>query len=473
MRKFLTLGYVLIIATICKAQVTLPQLKVEDFMEDFDQPLGIENCGDARLFIVEQGGKVWITYPDGSRLPDPFLDISSRVFTEGEEQGLLGLTFDPDYATNGYLYVNYTTKPIGNTRIARFTVSAADPNNVNENSEVTILKIKQPFENHNGGQLRFGPDGYLYIAMGDGGYAGDPAETAQNPGVMLGKILRIDVHGGDPYSVPESNPFVSEPGYLPEIWATGLRNPWRFSFDRLTGDLWLADVGQDRYEEVNFQEAASMGGENYGWDCKEGLHKFETDNCTPAEALSNPIAEYTHDGFDCTVVGGFVYRGSLYPNMMGKYFYADYCSGRFRTIFKVGDFWHNVLLIEEEPFQYVTFGEDMNGEIYVADIEEGEIYKLIDTTAARMGSVVDDQNTVLFPNPSDGQFNVRWIASESGTSTIKIFNTFGQELSEETTATNTGINLWSYSNSKLLPGSYVLTITTNNAAIKKQFIIHN
>ena len=473
MKKTVTLGCVLMLAFAARTQVTLPALKAEDFMEGFTLPLGIENCGDERLFIVEQGGKIWITLPDGSKLPNAFLDISDRVYTEGGEQGLLGLAFDPDYSVNGYLYVNYTSQTKGNTSISRFTVNAVNPNRVNKNTELVLLKVKQPFENHNGGQLRFGPDGYLYIGLGDGGDAGDPYQMAQNPGELLGKLLRIDVHSGELYGIPDSNPFKYVAGYKPEIYAIGLRNPWRFSFDRLTGDLWLADVGQNKYEEINFQAGLTEGGQNYGWDCKEGKHKFEPGNCSPLATLTNPIIEYSHAGDDCTVVGGFVYRGTIYPNMFGKYFYNDYCSGRFSTIYNDGGTWVDVPLLMEEPFEYVTFGEDMHGELYVADIAGGEIYKLIDTSGGKWGATLSEIDLTLFPNPSTGQFQVKWIANATEKCTIEIMNTYGQNIYSETAVANVGMNTWTYSNNSLLPGSYIIVIKTKIESTRTQFVVQN
>ncbi|HUM48320.1 MAG TPA: PQQ-dependent sugar dehydrogenase [Chitinophagales bacterium] len=267
MKNVFTLLILLVAVTLVRAQTTVPQLELEDFSEGFNKPLAIENCGDSRLFIVEQPGKIWIVDEDGNKSPEPFLDITTRVKYDGAEQGLLGLAFHPDYAVNGFFYVNYITLE-GNTRIARFQVSANDPNRANPSTQKTILKVKQPFANHNGGCLRFGPDGYLYIGLGDGGDAGDPFENAQDPGQLLGKMLRIDINTGDPYAIPPTNPFVNVAGYQPEIWALGLRNPFRWSFDRLTGDLWIGDVGQDKWEEINYQSVSSTGGENYGWDCK-------------------------------------------------------------------------------------------------------------------------------------------------------------------------------------------------------------
>ncbi len=473
MKKTITLCCLLLTAWAAKTQVALPALKSEDFMEGFILPLGIENCGDERLFIVEQGGKIWIALPGGSKLPDPYLDISDKVFDVGGEQGLLGLAFDPNYSENGYLYVNYTAKEKGNTFISRFTVNPINPNRVNKNTELVLLKVKQPFENHNGGQLRFGPDGYLYIALGDGGDAGDPYQMAQNTGELLGKLLRIDVHSGVLYGIPDSNPFKFVAGYKPEIYALGLRNPWRFSFDRLTGDLWLADVGQNKYEEINFQAAMTEGGQNYGWDCREGKHNFQPGNCAPATTLTHPIVEYSHEDGNCTVVGGFVYRGTLYPKMYGKYFYNDYCSGVFSTIYNDGGTWVNQPLMMETPFAYVTFGEDMHGELYLADIVDGEIYKLIDTSGGKWGTIASEIDMTIFPNPSSGEFQVNWIAKTTEKCSIEILNTYGQKIYTETTVSNVGMNSFTYSDETLLPGSYIFLIKTNNESTRNQFVVQN
>jgi glucose/arabinose dehydrogenase len=284
----------------------------------------------------------------------------------GGEQGLLGLAFHPRFEVNGFLYVNYTDLN-GDTIIARYTVSS-DPNLADPASEVVLLNIAQPFVNHNGGQLAFGPDDFLYIASGDGG---DPLNNAQNLGTLLGKLLRIDVDTGSPFGIPATNPFGNE------IWSYGLRNPWRFSFDRLTGDLFIGDVGQNEREEVNLQPASSPGGENYGWRLMEGSLCFNPPTACNDGTLTLPIIDYDHNAGDCSVTGGFRYRGSRFPQLQNVYLYADFCTGR---IWGAGldnaNNWLSTLLLDTD-FRISTFGEDEEGELYLADFPNGAIYRLV------------------------------------------------------------------------------------------------
>jgi hypothetical protein len=284
------------------------------------------------------------------------------------------VAFPPGYSGKRYFYVDYTNTS-GNTVISRFRLSS-DPDVADPGSERILLTIAQPYPNHNGGQLVFGPDGYLYIGMGDGGSAGDPQNNAQDPASLLGKILRIDVESGaEPYAVPASNPFAGRTGYRGEIWALGLRNPWRFSFDSRTGDLYVADVGQNQYEEVDFQPAGSSGGENYGWRIMEAGHCFNPDPCTQT-GLVQPVFEYAHTQ-GCSVTGGFVYRGALYPRMQGLYFLSDYCSGRVWALRRTGISWQSAQLLPGS-FAVSTFGEDEAGNVYVADYDAGDVYRLTD-----------------------------------------------------------------------------------------------
>jgi glucose/arabinose dehydrogenase len=377
MKKASRFSFLLLTLLFRQVYAQLPDLQLDLFSSGYSSPVDIATCGDSRLFIVEKGGKIWICDNLGNKSAQPFLNITNKVLSTGNEQGLLGLAFHPDYASNGYFYVNYINKQ-GNTIVARYQVSPTNPNKAVPSTGMKLFSVKQPFANHNGGCLKFGPDGYLYIGMGDGGSAGDPQGNGQKTTTLLGKMLRIDVDGGTPYAIPASNPFVGMPGFKGEIWALGTRNPWRFSFDRLTGDLWIGEVGQGDWEEVDYQLASSSGGENYGWRCYEGNHPFNTTGCGPASNYDFPIAEYAHSGGDCSITGGFVYRGAEYPNMYGKYIYVDYCSGKFRTIYHDGTSWQNILLLTSSIFQYVTFGEDLNGELYVAKLGDGNIYHVTD-----------------------------------------------------------------------------------------------
>lgn len=335
--------------------------------------VGITNAGDSRLFITVQSGTIRIL--NGTTvLPTPFLDIDSLVLSGGE-RGLLSTAFHPDYADNGFFFVNYTNNS-GDTVIARYERSVADPNVADPTSGVILLTIDQPFSNHNGGQLQFGPDGYLYIGMGDGGSANDPDCLSQNPNELLGKMLRIDVdqnvNTAPFHGIPANNPFVANPNVRDEIWAIGVRNPWRFSFDRDTGDMYIADVGQNQWEEIDFQPFDSLGGENYGWDVKEGEVCFENDPDCPASTpacasmdLTDPVHVYSHS-LGCSVTGGFVYRGCNAPGIYGKYLYADICSSRIWALWQTSPgVWQNEQLsISAGAF---TFGEDNLGNLYLND----------------------------------------------------------------------------------------------------------
>jgi glucose/arabinose dehydrogenase len=357
----------------------IPQISLVLTAGGFSHPVHITHAGDGsgRIFIVEQGGQVKII-KNGSVLATPFLNVSPLLKSGAGEQGLLSIAFPPGYGPGkNYLYTNYTgTQGVGDTVVARYQTTA-DPDVANSSSGQTLLTVVQPFANHNGGQLAFGPDGYLYIGMGDGGSGGDPFNNGQNPLSLLGKVLRIDVESQPAgYGIPPTNPFAGNAAYLPEIWALGLRNPWRFSFDRAAGDLYIADVGQNLYEEVNVQPAASAGGENYGWNIMEGLHCYNAVTCDQT-GLTPPVAEYGHSLLgDCSITGGFVYRGGEFPSLQGVYLYGDYCSGRIWGLRRSGGAWVSKLLLDSS-LNISTFGEDEAGNLYVADHGAGDIYKII------------------------------------------------------------------------------------------------
>jgi glucose/arabinose dehydrogenase len=331
-------------------------------------------AGDARLFIVEKPGRIRIVR-DGTLLARAFLDLSGAVST-GSEQGLLGLAFDPEYSLNGRFYVNYTNTE-GDTRIVAYRVSG-DPDLADPASADTILPIDQPFSNHNGGHLAFGPDGYLYVGSGDGGSGGDPQGNGQDRTDLLGSLLRLDVSSGSGYAIPPDNPFAEATAARAELWDFGLRNPWRFSFDRVTGDLYIADVGQNEREEINVAPRASGGGRgaNYGWSVMEGIACFADADCD-SSGLTLPVLEYTHaDG--CSVTGGFVYRGSALPEISGHYFYADFCEGWVRSFRLSGG---SAAELREWPElapggQVPGFGEDASGELYVLDAG-GTVYRIV------------------------------------------------------------------------------------------------
>jgi glucose/arabinose dehydrogenase len=358
-----------------------PRVALNPVAGGFSSPTQVTSAhdGTGRLFVVEQRGLVKII-KNGVVLPTPFLDISSRVSCCGE-RGLLSIVFPPGAGPHGTLakpfdlYANYTDVN-GDTTVSVFYVSN-DPDVVIAGSEGILLKIAQPFANHNGGQLAFGPDGYLYIGMGDGGSAGDPNNNAQNLTSLLGKILRIDVVGRTTYAIPPTNPFVGNATARPEIWALGLRNPWRFSFDRKTGDLYIGDVGQGAWEEVDFQPSGAAGGANYGWRLTEGAHCFNPASGCSFAGFTLPVAEFSHAGGNCSITGGFVYRGSDFARLSGIYFYADYCSGRVWGLRRSASSWETLELLRP-GYGFTSFGEDDAGEIYAVDGNSGTLYRLVD-----------------------------------------------------------------------------------------------
>jgi len=397
-------------------------------------------AGDNRLFILEQTGYIMIL-KNGVVLPTPFLDIHTLIpnISGNDERGLLGLAFHPQYATNGLFYIDYANTS-SNTVIARYQVSA-NPDIAETGSAQTILAIEQPFTNHKGGTLLFGPnDGYLYIGMGDGGSGGDPGNRAQNPGVLLGKILRIDVDHGSPYSVPSDNPFVGQPGYLGEIWDLGVRNPYRWSFDRETGDMVIADVGQDSWEEIDFEAAHGSGGFNYGWRRMEGTHCYNPPTDCNDGTLTLPIYEYAHGGNPsrCSITGGYVYRGAI-PWLRGTYFFADWCSSQIWSFRYVGstitEFTDRTAELAPGGGQSITniagFGEDGGGESYIVDRgsgSNGEVYKIV-LNVSGTGGPNDAPRIALTsasPNPFVGTTRIRLTLGRSGPVRVNVVDASGR-----------------------------------------------
>lgn len=332
------------------------------FASGFDRPVDVQVANDAsgRVFIIEKYGAIRI-FQSGQLLDEPFLNIDDRVNDSSNEMGLLGLAFHPDYEQNGFFYVNYTGEG-GHTRISRFQ---AEGNVADPASEKVLLFIEQPYPNHNGGALAFGPDGYLYAAMGDGGLAGDPQKNGQNTKTLLGKLLRIDVNNGDPYSIPSDNPFGNE------VWAYGIRNPWRMSFDSATGDLWFGDVGQGVWEEIDYLSAGSPGGANFGWSILEGNAEYDG---SAQPGMIPPAIEYDHSEGGCSVTGGYVYRG-LMSEWQGIYIYGDYCSGFVWAALPSADGFQSQLIMRS-GLTITSFGQDELGEVYLAS-DNGNVYKLV------------------------------------------------------------------------------------------------
>lgn len=351
-------------------------LELETVVSGLASPVYVTSPpGDDRLFVVEQAGVIRIV-ENGQLRATPFLDITSLVRCCGE-QGLLSLAFHPQYASKGEFYVYYTEASEGDTRVVRYRVSSNDPNAADAGSAELVLAADQPASNHNGGLLKFGPDGYLYVGLGDGGGGGDTYGNGQNLGTLLGAILRIDVDVDTTYAVPADNPFVGQAGARGEIWAYGLRNPWRFSFDRATGDLYIGDVGQNAWEEIDVEPAGSGGGRNYGWNIMEGAHCYYPPDCDPT-GLVLPVHEYANSPSNCSVIGGYVYRGSRIPALRGHYLYSDFCSGFVRSFRHSNGQatdprdWSSQL---PTGGNVSSFGEEASGELYITTLH-GQVYRI-------------------------------------------------------------------------------------------------
>lgn len=392
---------------------------LQSFATGFSSAVEITHpANDARLFVVQQGGIIKVVNTDGTVNATPFITLTSLIST-GSERGLLGLAFHPNYASNGYFYVNYTRSGDGATVIARYSVSA-DPNVANAASGSVLMTIAQPFSNHNGGTLKFGPDGYLYIGMGDGGDGGDPGDRAQNINENLGKMLRIDVDSASPYGIPPTNPFVGVAGN-DEIWSIGMRNPWKFSFNRLNGDLWIADVGQSAAEEINkIPSPLPNTGLNFGWRCYEGNLVYDTSsgNCPPYASTVAPITQYGHGSSRCSITGGYFYTGSLYPNFANKYFFADYCTAEIGYIIGTNS---TIVWALNPAGSLTTFGEDMNGELYCAI--SGVVYKIYDSS---LGLNDFNKNGLSFyPNPAKTEIFIK-NTTQTALSEVRIFDLTGK-----------------------------------------------
>ena len=367
-------SYTIILSLLLSFSLFAQKLEIIPFSSTYDRPVGVENAGDDRIFIVEQSGKIWICDSSGVKSSSPFLDLSNQIKLIGNEEGLLGMAFHPNFSSNGFFYLNYIDVE-GNTSISQFKTKSATEADIT--SKKVLLTINQPNGNHNGGQIVFGPKGYLYIGMGDGGGSGDPQRNSQNPKKMLGKMLRIIVDTVGTYSIPDDNPFIDSTNYLPEIWATGLRNPWRFSFDKKTKDLWIADVGQNLWEEIDYQPHGSKGGENYGWNCKEASYDFQPSNCSTNTVFTDPVFEYQNTNLEgCSVTGGYVYRGVEHKSLYGKYIFTDFCSGNIWATTDSAGIFTTKLLGSFQSNSYTSFGTDAWGEIYLCDRKLGRILRV-------------------------------------------------------------------------------------------------
>lgn len=422
-------------------------IAIQSFATGFSSAVEIAHANDSRLFVVQQGGLIRILNSDGTKNTTPFLNLTSLV-SSGSERGLLGLAFHPDYATNGYFFVNYTNTS-GSTVIARYSVSTTNPDVANTTATI-LMTIPQPYSNHNGGTIKFGPDGYLYIGMGDGGSGGDPGNRAQNISENLGKMLRIDVNVTDTpyYSSPASNPYVGISGN-DEIWAIGVRNPWKFSFNRLNDDLWIADVGQNNIEEINKIASPQTAGLNFGWRCYEGNVAYNTSGCAALTTMTMPLAQYTH-AQGCSITGGYEYTGTMYPNFSNKYFFADYCENRIAYANTTTGTITYTPYFTGSSNNFTSFGEDMNGELYITN--SSIIYKIVDTSLATVA--FNKEAFSVYPNPTNSTFTIK---SSNGTEITKIelFDAAGKlVLSKE----NLHSNLQTLDVATLSKGVYIVNV---------------
>ncbi len=449
-----------------------PDIGLQQLSSGFSLPTAVTNAGDNRLFVAEREGMIKILNPNGTVNSTPFLDITLRVVDpvgSSNEGGLLGLAFHPDYISNGYFYVNYSNID-GNSVISRFSVSDPDPDKADVNSEFILLTITQPFLNHNGGEIIFGPDGYLYIGIGDGGGVGDVANNAQNLNSLLGKVLRIDVDSGSPYGIPVSNPFYNDgdPNTRDEIWGYGFRNPYRFSFDPNTDEIWLPDVGEFNSEEIN-KVAHTDTGLNFGWRCYEGSLPYDLSNCPPIETLQFPLVEYAHvnnTNYRCSIIGGFVYRGIEFPAMQGKYIFADFCSSELGTLAFNGTDWD---MNFSSPFPsngFSGFGEDVNGELYVTAYLSGKVFKVVEQTLSNIDDHFD--RFKLFPNPVSGNLTID-ITNNQEEAYISIFDMRGSMVK---TLSMDRVSSVEISTQELANGLYVVQLESlNHKPVRKKLII--
>ncbi len=446
----------------------------------FNRPVDLQHAGDGsgRLFVVEQEGRV-LVFPDNPSVEtaEVFLDIRDRVNDEGNEEGLLGLAFHPSYESNGWFYVNYTASNPRRTVIARYSVSGADPSKADPASEQIILTFAQPYSNHNGGQLAFGPDGFLYIGTGDGGSGGDPQNNAQNRASLLGKLLRIDVdhpQGGKAYGIPADNPFANNSsGGAEEVYAWGLRNPWRFSFDPATGRLWAGDVGQNRYEEVDIIEK----GRNYGWRIMEGFACYNPQSGCDQTGLTKPIVEYGRDQ-GASITGGHVYRGPTVPELNGKYIYADFVTGRIWGLTYNGpaDFTNELILNSGKNI--ASFGVDERGELYLCSFD-GSIYRFTPTVAGDRGELEAPVTLRLmdaYPHPAvrgmHSSVSIRFTLPAAVQARVVLYDTLGRELRTLTdTAFGIGQHRISLDIRALRPGIYFYSLHTNGTRMTRKLVV--
>ncbi|GGG57420.1 PQQ-dependent sugar dehydrogenase [Epilithonimonas arachidiradicis] len=430
-------------------------ISLENFVSGISNSVEIvaSPTSDNRLFVVQQSGTIKIVNENGTVVPDNFLNISNLI-TFGGERGLLGLAFHPQFSTNRYFFVYYNNLQ-GDIRVSRFTANSSNPNTADPSSEKILLTIPKPFTNHNGGSIHFGADGYLWISTGDGGSGGDPNNNAQNKNSLLGKMLRIDVNSDNAYNIPPDNPFVGSEG-ADEIWAYGLRNAWKFSFDRITNQVWIADVGQGEIEEIN-RVSATTPGINYGWRCYEGNDPYNTTGCPNASTMTFPIAQYDHSGGKCSITGGYLYRGNLYTDLIGKYVFADYCSGQIGVM----DTSNTIVWSPSFSANFTTFGEDNQKQLYIA--AGNTIYKIKTNNLAV--SDINQPDFLITPNPAREKIYLKNMNGKN--ISAEILDLTGRIVHQAQISDNDN----SIDVSKLQKGTYLLNLKKDNQKwISKKFI---
>lgn len=454
--------FLLLIFTLsCTLQAQNPIIGIEEIASGFNQPLDIQNAGDDRLFIVEKEGMIKILNPDGSINEEPFLSLD--IINTGSEQGLLGLTFHPNYSNNGFFYVHYIDND-GNTSISRFSVDPTNPDLALLSSELQILSVAQPTPVHNSGGLDFGLEGYLYIALGDGGAINE----SQNTTTLLGNILRIDVDRQDEglnYAIPPTNPFVNQEGYRPEIWDYGLRNPFRISVDLQTNELWIGEVGAATVEEIN----RSTGGNNFGWRCYEGDLPFDTNGCPPESELVLPAAQYLHvDGdnpFRCSVGGGYVYRGTAYPDMQGLYFFTDLCSNEIAYIDALDP--QEITYSEQFPGNaFVSFGVNNEDELFITGVDSGSVYRVVDNNPSQT-QTPNEFSFGITPNPASTNLVINATLPDNQDSENVMFYDLTGQLVRTERVSNGGNLIFT---DQLSAGIYI--IASENFGIVEKLIIN-
>ncbi|WP_345202081.1 PQQ-dependent sugar dehydrogenase [Chryseobacterium ginsengisoli] len=401
--------------------VNAQSINVGEFATGLTAPVEIVNANDSRMFVVQQNGIIKIVQPNGTVNSTNFLNIGSKI-TYGGERGLLGLAFHPQYSTNGYFFVYYNDLD-GDITVARYTVSS-DPNVADVTTEKIILNQAKPFDNHNGGSIHFAPDGYLWVVTGDGGSGGDPNNNAQNKNSLLGKLLRLDINSTGPYNIPPGNPFVGVDG-ADEVWAYGLRNAWKFNFDTVSGNVMIADVGQGQIEEIN-RMPLTQAGINYGWRCYEGNNSYNTAGCPAQSTMTFPIAAYDHSGGKCSITGGYIYRGTQYPALQGRYIFADYCSTQIGILNSDNSItWTSAF----SGNNFSTFGVNNQNELFVAAVNSGKIFRV--TTSTTLGTQENDLSNQIkvYPNPASKKVFVEGVKDKN--TSVEIINFEGRKVLEQ------------------------------------------